>query len=71
MNEETMKFNKRKRNLILTLMQDQFEDNMYEEFMEREFQSLDEMDKFVDEKLRALDEEMNLVKEYYKDKISC
>lgn len=71
MNEEEMKFNKRKRNLILTLMQDQFEENMYEEFMDRTFESLDEMDAFVDEKLRALDEEMRLVKEYYKDKISC
>jgi len=71
MNEEEMKFNKRKRNLILTLMQDQFEETMYEEFMDRDFGSLDEMDAFVDEKLRALDEEMRLVKEYYKDKISC
>ena len=71
MNEEEMKFNKRKRNLILTLMQDQFEENMYEEFMDRNFRSLDEMDTFVDEKLRALDEEMRLVKEYYKDKICC
>ena len=71
MNEEEMKFNKRKRNLILTLMQDQFEENMDEEFMDRTFESLDEMDAFVDEKLRALDGEMRLVKEYYKDKISC
>ncbi len=71
MNEEEMKFNKRKRNLILTLMQDQFEENMFEEFMDRDFESFDEMDEFVDEKLRALDEEMDLVKEYYRDKISC
>ena len=71
MNDEEITFNKRKRNLILTLMQDQFEENMYEEFMERDFESFDDMDTFVGEKLKALDEEMDLVKEYYKDKISC
>ena len=69
MNEEERKLLKRKRNLIFSLMQDQFEENMYEEFMEREFESLDELDAFVEEWILAYDEELKLVDDYYNEKM--
>ena len=61
--------NKNKRGLILTMMQQRFEENVYAILDEVNFQNMDELDAMLDEKLREYFDECDVVKEYYDKKI--
>lgn len=56
-----------KKNLLVRLMQYQFEENMVDILKSTNFSSMEELDALVTEKLTAYLGEVEAVKEYYKD----
>lgn len=56
-----------KKNLLVRLMQYQFEENMVDILKSTNFLSMEELDALVTDKLTAYLEEVEAVKEYYKD----
>lgn len=56
-----------KKNLLVRLMQHQFEENMVDILKSTNFSSMEELDALVTEKLAAYLGEVEAVKEYYKD----
>lgn len=56
-----------KKNLLVRLMQYQFEENMVDILKSTNFSSMEELDALVTEKLAAYLGEVEAVKEYYKD----
>jgi len=69
MNDEMRARTKNKRNLILSMMKAKFEDRVYDYLDKGEYQSIDEMDEWVDEQLRLFENETTAVREYYNDKM--
>lgn len=69
MDEEEREWTKNKRNLILTMMRQKFEEQVYEYLEKGEYQSLEEMDQWIDERLRQFEDERYAVKEYYDSKM--
>lgn len=69
MDEEEREWTKNKRNLILTMMQQKFEEQVYEYLEKGEYQSLDEMDQWIDERLHQFEDERHAVREYYNSKM--
>lgn len=69
MNDEERNWTKSKCNLILTMMKQKFEDEVYEYLEKSEFKSMDEMDAWIDERLHRFYDERESVKKYYEAKI--
>lgn len=69
MNDEERNWTKNKCNLILTMMKQKFEDEVYEYLEKSEFKSMDEMDAWIDERLHRFYDEREAVKKYYEAKI--
>jgi len=69
MNDEERNWTKNKCNLILTMMKQKFEDEVYEYLEKSEFKSMDEMDTWIDERLHRFYDEWEAVKKYYEAKI--
>ena len=69
MRGEIENIEKKKKHLILSLMQCKFEQNMAELIEENDFESMDELDYEVDRRLRRFYEECDAVAEYYDKKI--
>jgi hypothetical protein len=69
MNEEEREWTKNKRNLILTMMRQKFEEQVYEYLEKGEYKSLEEMDQWIDERLHLFENERYAVREYYDSKM--
>lgn len=69
MDEEEREWTKNKRNLILTMMRQKFEETVYSYLEKGEYKSLEEMDEWVDNKLRQFEDERSAVREYYNAKM--
>lgn len=69
MNEEEREWTKNKRNLILTMMRQKFEEQVYEYLEKGEYKSLEEMDQWIDERLHRFEDERYAVREYYDSKM--
>jgi hypothetical protein len=69
MDEEEREWTKNKRNLILTMMRQKFEEQVYEYLEKGEYQSLEEMDAWIDERLHQFEDERRAIREYYNSKM--
>lgn len=69
MNEEEREWTKNKRNLILTMMRQKFEEQVYEYLEKGEYKSLEEMDAWIDERLHQFEDERRAIREYYNAKM--
>lgn len=65
--ETTM--NKSKLSLLLSMMQQRFEDNVYGILNDGKYQSMEELDAMLDERLRKYYDECDMVRDYYDKKI--
>jgi hypothetical protein len=65
MNEEERRWTKNKCNLILTMMKQKFEDEVYAYLEKGEFNSLEEMDHWIDDKLRKFEDEREALRDFY------
>jgi len=69
MTQDERNFMKKKANLILSLMDSNFFDQMYDELKTRQFDSLDALDSFVDKALSEHNEQKKRIRLYYDEKI--
>ena len=65
MPEEEKIWTKKKANLIFEIMRARFEDRVYEYLESGEYSSIEELDAWIDEKLRQYQAEHKAVKDYY------
>ena len=63
-------WNKNKRGLLLSLMKDCFEANMYEILEKGKYDSMEELDGILDTELRKYYAEVDTVKSFYEPKCS-
>ena len=69
MPEEFDDIDKKKKSLIIALMRQKFEDNVFKYIESGKYSSMDELDETVDKMLRKFYEEREMVSEYYDKKI--
>jgi len=65
MNDEELEWTKTKRNLILTMMREKFEERVYAYLDGGEYKSMEELDKWVDDELHKFENERKQLKAYY------
>lgn len=58
-----------KRNLLIEMIRNKFEDEVFEYLEAGDYDSMEELDRWLDEKLQKLESEENLVRTYYEGKI--
>ncbi len=58
-----------KRNLLIEMIRNKFEDEVFEYLEAGDYDSMEELDRWLDEKLQKLEAEENLVRSYYEGKI--
>ena len=69
MPREIENIEKKKKHLILSLMQAKFETNLMELIDDNDFESMEELDAEVDSRLRRFYDECDIVAKYYDKKI--
>lgn len=69
MEEDIREFTKRKKTLVLKILHMLFEDECMKYVKEGEWDTIDELDKWFDMKLKEHDELTNAVGNYYNNKI--
>ena len=67
--ETEAEFTERKKRLLLTLLRYRFEDTMMDILESTNYESMEELDADIDEKLRQYDEQTIMVREYYDELI--
>lgn len=65
MSDEEKNWTKKKANLIFEIMRARFEDRVYEYLENGEYNTIEELDAWLDEKLRQYQAEHRAVKDYY------
>lgn len=60
-----------KRGLLISLMKRRFEDNVYHILSNKHFETMDDVNKMLDPKIRAYFSEMKAVDDYYNARIQA
>lgn len=68
--EKQIQWIKNRAGLVVTIMKQKFEENVYDGFEKQNFQSIEEMDEWVGEKLLQFENEKKAVKAYYDELLS-
>lgn len=68
--EKQIQWIKNRAGLVVTIMKQKFEENVYDAFEKQNFQSIEEMDEWVGEKLMQFENEKKAVKAYYDELVS-
>lgn len=68
--EKQIQWIKNRAGLVVTIMKQKFEENVYDGFEKQNFQSIEEMDEWVGEKLLQFENEKKAVKAYYDELVS-
>lgn len=68
--EKQIQWIKNRAGLVVTIMKQKFEENVYDAFEKQNFQSIEEMDEWVGEKLLQFENEKKAVKAYYDELVS-
>lgn len=68
--EKQIQWIKNRAGLVVTIMKQKFEENVYDAFEKQNFQSIEEMDEWVGEKLIQFENEKKAVKAYYDELVS-
>lgn len=68
--EKEIQWIKNRAGLVVTIMKQKFEENVYDAFEKQNFQSIEEMDEWVGEKLMQFENEKKAVKAYYDELVS-
>lgn len=65
MTKDEFEFTKRKKNLIEHMVTMRFEERLYDELLEKDFDTIEELDAYFDAKLRQYDIEQAQIRDYY------
>ena len=68
--EKQIQWIKNRAGLVVTIMKQKFEENVYDGFEKQNFQSIEEMDEWVGERLMQFENEKKAVKAYYDELVS-
>ena len=68
--EKQIQWIKNRAGLVVTIMKQKFEENVYDAFEKQNFQSIEEMDEWIGEKLMQFENEKKAVKAYYDELVS-
>ena len=69
MTRDEMRFTERKLELAKYMLRTIFEEELYNDLSEKDFEDLDEFDAFFDERLRDYDEQIEKLTSYYESKM--
>ena len=69
MTRDEMRFTERKLELAKYMLRTIFEEELYNDLSEKDFENLDEFDAFFDERLRDYDDQIEKLTSYYESKM--
>lgn len=69
MTRDEMRFTERKLELAKYMLRTIFEEELYNDLSEKDFEDLDEFDAFFDERLRDYDDQIEKLTSYYESKM--